>query len=105
MKRGKKYYAVGIDYKKSSNLKNTSIMKKQTKKSAKRGNRTLKEASRIYQSQKNDYKRIFKSEIGKGGDSKKAAKRAGEAYRAKYGATPKARWNNARKTAKRFVNA
>lgn len=80
-------------------------MKKSSKKSAKRSSRTLKEASRIYQSQKNDYKRIFKSEISKGGDSKTAAVMAGSIYRKKYGATPKERWSNARKTAKRFVKA
>lgn len=66
---------------------------------------TVKRASSILQQQKSDYKRIFKSEIRKGGNSKTAAKRAGAAYRKKYGATPTARWNNARKLAKRFVNA
>lgn len=61
---------------------------------------TIKRAKRILESQKEDYKRIFKQEVRKGGDSKKAAVRAGSVYRSRYGATATKRWENALKKAK-----
>ena len=67
---------------------------------AKKTSNTIQKAKRILDSQKNDYQRIFKAEVRKGGDSKKAAVRAGSIYRSRYGATKKSRWNNALKEAK-----
>jgi len=61
---------------------------------------TIKKARRILNSQKQDYQRIFKHELKKGGDSKKAAVRAGSIYRSRYGATAESRWKNALKAAK-----
>lgn len=56
-------------------------------------------ARKILAEQKKDYQRIFRAEIRKGGDSKKAAVRAGSVYRSRYGATPTARWKHALKRA------
>lgn len=70
---------------------------KRTKKSS---SNTIKKARRILDSQKQDYQRIFKQELKKGGDSKKAAVRAGSTYRSRYGSTKKSRWSNALKQAK-----
>ena len=70
------------------------------KKSRKTSANTLKKAQRILDSQKQDYQRIFKQELKKGGDSKKAAVRAGSTYRSRYGSTKKSRWSNALKQAK-----
>lgn len=63
-------------------------------------NETVKWAQKIYKAQKDDYKKIFKAEVRKGGDPKKAAKKAGEIYRDKYGKTATIRWKNALKKAK-----
>jgi hypothetical protein len=57
-------------------------------------------AAQVLQAQKNDYKRIFSEEVKKAKDPKKGAKRAGEIYRSRYGATPAARWKHALKAAK-----
>ena len=73
---------------------------KRTKKSS---SNTIKKAQRILEAQKKDYKRIFKAEVRKGGDSKKAAMRAGSTYRSRYGATAKARWRNALREAKQSL--
>lgn len=70
------------------------------KRTRKQSSNTIKKAQRLLEAQKNDYKRIFKAEVRKGGDSKKAAVRAGSIYRSRYGATKKSRWNNALKEAK-----
>lgn len=56
-------------------------------------------ARKILEDQKKDYQRIFRAEIRKGGDSKKAAVRAGSVYRSRYGATKTARWKHALKRA------
>lgn len=56
-------------------------------------------ARKIYAEQKKDYLSIFRREIRKGGDSRKAAVRAGSVYRSRYGATKSARWKNALKRA------
>lgn len=61
---------------------------------------TIKKAQRILDAQKQDYQRIFKDEVRKSGDSKKAAVRAGSVYRSRYGATATKRWKNALKKAK-----
>ena len=49
----------------------------------------VKRAQHILQSQKADYRKIFKAEIREGGSPTNAAKRAGSVYRDRYGATPK----------------
>lgn len=75
--------------------------RKRTNKAAK-GRKTaakISAARRIYSEQKKDYQSIFRREIKKGGDSKKAAIRAGSVYRSRYGATKTARWKNALKNA------
>lgn len=77
--------------------------KKNTPKNAcKRGVKTAKKnwAAQVLKSQKNDYQRIFREEVRKASDPKKGAKKAGEIYRSRYGATPKARWKHALKAAK-----
>lgn len=76
-------------------------MKRQRK--TKTNSATIKRAKRILESQKEDYKRIFKAEVRKGGDSKKAAMRAGRTYRSRYGSTAKARWKNALREAKQSL--
>lgn len=76
---------------------------KKVRKSTRRSsssNGTIKKAQRILEDQKKDYQRIFKAEVRKGGDSKKAAVRAGSTYRSRYGATASARWQKALKEAK-----
>ena len=70
------------------------------KKARKSSSNTIKKAQRILDAQKKDYQRIFKAEVRKGGDSKKAATRAGSVYRSRYGATAESRWKNALREAK-----
>ena len=70
------------------------------KKARKSSSNTIKKAQRILDEHKKDYQRIFKAEVRKGGDSKKAAVRAGSTYRSRYGATAESRWKNALKEAK-----
>lgn len=70
------------------------------KNSRKTNSATIQRARRILKGQKEDYKRIFNQEVRKGGDSKKAAVRAGSVYRSRYGATATKRWENALKKAK-----
>ena len=69
---------------------------RRTTKAAKKANF----ASKILKSQKDDYQKIFRAEIRKGGDPKKAAVRAGSVYRSRYGATRTQRWKLALKRAK-----
>ena len=66
----------------------------------KRGVNILARARKILKDQKNDYKAIFRREVKKGGDSKKAAIRAGSVYRSRYGKTATSRWRNALRRAK-----
>lgn len=61
----------------------------------------LAKAKHILAAQKRDYQAIFRKEVKKGGDSKKAAIRAGSIYRSRYGKTATARWQNALTQAKR----
>ena len=74
-------------------------------KRTRRANKTRKAGSKIafarkiLAAQKKDYQAIFRREIKKGGDSKKAAIRAGSVYRSRYGKTATARWKNALKRA------
>lgn len=72
-----------------------------TRKTAKKRTASKKTAfaRKILAEQKKDYQRIFRAEIRKGGDSKKAAVRAGSVYRSRYGATKMARWKHALKRA------
>lgn len=70
------------------------------KRKRKSSSNIVKKAQRILESRKKDYQRIFRAEVRKGGDSKKAAVRAGSVYRSKYGATARKRWDNALKAAK-----
>ena len=57
-------------------------------------------AAKVLEAQKKDYQRIFREEVRKAKDPKKGAKKAGEIYRSRYGATPTARWKHALKAAK-----
>lgn len=70
-----------------------------TKKSTKKTNRS-NWAAKVLKAQKDDYRRIFKEEVRKASDPRKGAKKAGEIYRERYGATAKARWKHALKAAK-----
>ncbi len=68
-------------------------------------NETIKKAQTIRKEQKQDYKRIFQSEMKrKGITSKNAAISAGNKYRDKYGRTATDRWLNALEEAKRSIN-
>lgn len=58
-------------------------------------------AQKIYNAQKQDYKTIFKKEVSKSKDPQKAAKKAGQIYRDRYGKTAAARWKNALSRAKK----
>lgn len=57
-------------------------------------------AAKILKAQKDDYQKIFRSEVKKAGDPKEGAKNAGRIYRERYGATAEARWKKALKRAK-----
>ena len=57
-------------------------------------------AVKVLQRQKDDYKKIFKEEVRKSKNPRQGAKKAGEIYRSRYGATPTARWKRALKAAK-----
>jgi hypothetical protein len=71
-----------------------------SKKSSKRGNKTVSFATRILDQQKADYKKIFRAEVKKASDPKQGAKNAGRIYRERYGETATARWKKALKRAK-----
>lgn len=58
-------------------------------------------AQKIYNAQKKDYQVIFKQEVKKSKSPQKAAKKAGELYRDRYGKTASERWRNALKQAKK----
>ena len=91
---------------KKSPVKRTAKAKKHTvtavrsRKSASAKTNTVKKARKILESQKKEYQRMFISETKKGGNTKAAAKRAGSAYRSKYGTTATTRWKNALRKAK-----
>ena len=57
-------------------------------------------AQKIYSAQKKDYQIIFKKEVSKSKNSQKAAKKAGEIYRERYGKTAAERWQKALSKAK-----
>ena len=86
--------------------KKTTDMKKSTKRSAcsskatRKSISTIKTASRILHDQKEDYKKIFRSEVKKASTPQEGAKKAGRIYRDRYGATAEARWKKALKRAK-----
>lgn len=88
------------DNKINTNLKSiktptTMTRKRTTTKAHRSANKTMREASRILKSQKEDYQRIFRSEVKKSKDPKKGAKKAGKIYRDRYGNTATARWKRA----------
>lgn len=73
----------------------TMTRKRTTTKAHRSANTTMREASRILKSQKEDYQKIFRSEVKKSKDPKKGAKKAGKIYRDRYGNTATARWKRA----------
>lgn len=76
-------------------------MKAKSKRRAKRAaNATVSKARNVLNEQKKDWQRIFKAEVKNSGNPIEGAKRAGEIYRKKYGATAKSRWKNALSEAK-----
>lgn len=81
---------------KPTNMKKKTRTTTRTKRAA---STTINRAAKILKDQKSEYQRIFKFEIRKGGDSKKAAVRAGSTYRSRFGATPSARWRRALRAA------
>ena len=88
------------DNKINTNIKSIKIptamtRKRTTTKARRSANTTMREASRILKSQKEDYQRIFRSEVKKSKDPKKGAKKAGKIYRDRYGSTATARWKRA----------
>ena len=74
--------------------------KKSTKSSKTATGNTIKKARAILDKQKRDWKRIWKDNVSGLQNAKSGAKRASAEYKKKYGATPKARWQNAIKKAK-----
>ena len=86
--------------------KTDTNMKKTTKKTAcstngtRKSSSTMKTASKILHAQKDDYKKIFRTEVKKSKNPNEGAKKAGRIYRDRYGATAKARWRKALKRAK-----
>lgn len=81
-------------------------MKRTTKKSAcstngaRKSSSTMRTASKILHAQKEDYQKIFRSEVKKASNPVQGAKNAGRIYRDRYGATAAARWKKALKRAK-----
>lgn len=75
----------------------TKRTKKRTKRTA---SVTVSKARNVLNEQKKDWQRIFKAEVKNSGNPIEGAKRAGEIYRKKYGATAKSRWKNALSEAK-----
>ena len=75
-------------------------MKKTTRKITRKAAATMKTASSILKAQKDDYKKIFRTEVKKSRNPKEGAKKAGKIYRDRYGATATARWKKALKRAK-----
>ena len=61
---------------------------------------TMSMAAKILHAQKEDYKKIFRSEVKKASTPQEGAKKAGRIYRDRYGATAEARWQKALKRAK-----
>ena len=70
------------------------------KSKTKKGGNTAKLASKLLKLQKEDYQKIFRAEVRKAKDPKQGAKKAGQIYRDRYGATATARWKRALKRAK-----
>ena len=81
---------------KPTNMKKKTRTTTRTKRAA---SATINRAAKILKDQKSEYQRIFKFEVRKGGDTKKAAVRAGSTYRSRFGATPSARWRRALRAA------
>lgn len=73
--------------------------KKSTKTAS--GGNTIKKAKAILDKQKRDWKRIWKDNVSGLQNARSGAKRASAEYKKKYGATPKARWQNALAKAKK----
>lgn len=93
---GKKKQGSATSRKTSSAKTQVNMTRKRTTTKARRSaNTTMREASRILKSQKEDYQRIFRSEVKKSKDPKKGAKKAGKIYRDRYGSTATARWKRA----------
>lgn len=80
--------------------KPTVMTRKRTTAKAHGSSTTMRDASRILKAQKDDYQKIFRSEVKKSKEPKAGAKKAGKIYRDRYGATATARWKKALKRAK-----
>lgn len=80
--------------------KSNNMTRKKTTAKAHGSATTMRDASRILKAQKDDYQKIFRSEVKKSKDPKAGAKKAGKIYRDRYGATATARWKKALKRAK-----
>ena len=80
--------------------KPTTMTRKRTTAKAHGRSTTMRDASRILKAQKDDYQKIFRAEVKKSKDPNAGAKKAGEIYRDRYGATATARWKKALKRAK-----
>ena len=104
--RGRIYLLMPLfNIEETKSSKNDTDMKRTTKKSAcsTKGTRksgTMSMAAKILHAQKEDYKKIFRTEVKKASDPKEGAKKAGRIYRERYGATAEARWKKALKRAK-----
>lgn len=85
---------------KPTTMKKSACSIKTTATKSRKSATTVKHASRILKAQKDDYKKIFRSEVKKSKDPKAGAKKAGKIYRDRYGATATARWKKALKRAK-----
>ena len=85
---------------KPTTMKKSACSRKTTANKARKSATTVKDASRILKAQKEDYQKIFRTEVKKAKNPKTGAKKAGQIYRDRYGATATARWKKALKRAK-----
>lgn len=70
------------------------------KKSTERANATMRKASKIYEEQKETYRKMLKTKVRQGKKVTVAAKEASKTYKELYGQTPSARWKRAMREAK-----
>lgn len=85
----------GQKQKREKTQKPTNMTRRKTTAKNRRNSTTMREASRILKSQKEDYQKIFRAEVKKSKDPKAGAKKAGKIYRNRYGNTATARWKRA----------
>ena len=71
-----------------------------TKRNTTKANATMRKAAKIYDEQKQAYRKMLRTKCRQGKKVTTAAREASATYRQLYGATPSARWNHAVREAK-----